>query len=95
MQIATTVSTNSDCKATLHSDRTSKFGHKYNSFQVATNEGTFSLGLTETTSGSAGAILVNLQEILEDINETASEIGLTTVEINGVWCPHNGFNFSL
>ena len=30
---------------TLHSDGTSKFGHKYTSFQVTTTEGSFSLGM--------------------------------------------------
>ena len=30
---------------TLHSDGTSKFGHKYTGFQVSTLEGSLSLGL--------------------------------------------------
>ena len=30
---------------TLHTDGTSKFGHKYTSFQVTTTEGSFSLGM--------------------------------------------------
>lgn len=36
--------------ATLHSDGTSKFGHKYMSYQVSTTEETLSIGLQVSTT---------------------------------------------
>ena len=34
---------------TLHTDGTSKFGHKYTSFQATTTEGSYSLGMQVCT----------------------------------------------
>jgi len=53
---------------TLHSDGTSKFGQHYEDFQVSTSLGSYSLGLTEILTGSAGVALQTLKRILEDIN---------------------------
>ena len=39
--------------ATLHSDGTPKFGHKYSSFQIATRDRVSSVGLMEMKCGTA------------------------------------------
>ena len=48
---------------TLHSDRTSKFGQYYYSFQVSTTQSTYSLGLAEMLSGTAPHVLSTFQQI--------------------------------
>ena len=57
---------------TLHSDGTSKCGHKYNSFQVATEYGTYTLGVREVASGTSQIQLETLEEILQEISEVST-----------------------
>ena len=60
--------------ATLHSDGTSKFGHKYSGYQVSTSTGdSYTLGLREMCNGSAKTTLDTLNEILADIEEVADK----------------------
>lgn len=59
--------------STLHSDGTSKFGHKYLGFQVSTSdEGSYTLGLSEVSNGCADTMLVTLNEILQQVEQTCS-----------------------
>ena len=63
----------------LHTDGTSKFGHKYASYQIATEQDTYTLGIRETASGSAQTTLDTLQEILDDLTcAAAAEKGAGT-----------------
>jgi len=55
---------------TLHSDGASKFGQHYQGFQVS---GSYSLGLSKISTGSADEALQTLKIILEDINLVASD----------------------
>ena len=52
---------------TLHSDGTTKFGHKYLGYQVSTVYDTYTLGMCEVASGSAQSMLDKVKEILDDI----------------------------
>ena len=52
---------------TLHSDGTSKYGQHFYSFQLSTPDTTYSLGLTEMSSGSATHVLSTFQQILYDL----------------------------
>ena len=56
----------------LHTDGTSKFGHKYAGYQIATEQDTYTLGIWETASGSAQTALDTLQEILDVLTSTAA-----------------------
>ena len=56
----------------LHTDGTSKFGHKYAGYQIATEQDTYTLGIRETASGSAQTTLDTLQEILDDLTCAAA-----------------------
>ena len=58
---------------TLHSDGTTKFGHKFSGYQMSTVENSYTLGLRETSSGSASTMLGTLQEIIADIEEVSTE----------------------
>ena len=60
---------------TLHSDGTTKFGHKFSGYQMSTVENSYTLGLRETStcSGSASTMLGTLQEIITDIEEVPTE----------------------
>ena len=60
---------------TLHSDGTTKFGHKYTGYQVATHAGVLTLGIQEVTSGSAEVALETLQEILDELSEAGLKSG--------------------
>ena len=53
---------------TLHSDGTTKFGHKYLAYQVSTEHETYTLGMWEVASGSAHS----MKEILDDLSVSAS-----------------------
>ena len=57
---------------TLHSDGTTKFGHKYLGYQVSTVHDTYTLGMREVASGSAQSMLDKVKEILDDLNASAS-----------------------
>ena len=57
---------------TLHSDGTTKFGHKYLGYQVSTVHDTYTLGMREVASGSAQSMLDKVKEILDDLSASAS-----------------------
>ena len=57
---------------TLHSDGTTKFGHKYLAYQVSTEHETYTLGMREVASGSAQSMLNKMKEILDDLSVSAS-----------------------
>ena len=57
---------------TLHSDGTTKFGHKYLAYQVSTEHETYTLGMREVASGSAQSMLEKMKEILDDLSVSAS-----------------------
>ena len=67
--------------STLHSDGTTKFGHKYLGFQVSTNEDSYTLGLMEVACGDADTMLTTMKEILHDIEQTASFDESSTTEV--------------
>ena len=71
MQLAEVLAESTD--NTLHSDGTTKFGHKFSGYQISTAENSYSLGLRETTSGSASTMLDTLQEIIADVEEVSNE----------------------
>ena len=56
---------------TLHSDRTTKFGQHYYSFQVSTPSSTYSLGLSEMLTGSTTQVLHTFRQILSDVELVA------------------------
>jgi len=56
----------------LHTDGTSKFGHKYAGYQISTEQATYTLGIRETESGSAQTTLNTLEEILDDLTSAAA-----------------------
>ena len=54
---------------TLHTDGTTKFGHKYG--QVSTETSCYTLGLADMQSGSAAQTLEVLKQVLSDIGKAA------------------------
>ena len=66
---------------TLHTDGTTKYGHKYAGYQVTTEERTYTLGLRETADGTAQTELDTLNEILEDLSLAASASGKVSTEV--------------
>ena len=56
---------------TLHSDGTSKFGEHYESYQISTEKGVYSLGLCEMLTGSAELTLHLLKQIMHDLDLVA------------------------
>ena len=71
MQLAEVLDESTD--NTLHSDGTTKFGHKFSGYQLSTTEDSYSLCLLKPTSGSASTMLDTLQEITADIEEVSTE----------------------
>ena len=57
---------------TLHSDGTTKFGHKYLGYQFSTVHDTYTLGMGEVALGSAQSMLDKVKEILDDLSASAS-----------------------
>ena len=53
---------------TIQSDGTTKFGEHYGTFDIATDETTYILGIRHVFSGSAQDTLDTLKEILEDLD---------------------------
>ena len=62
---------------TLHTDGTSKFGHKFLGYQVETETQSFTLGIREVVSGTAQATLDQFSMILHELSSitACSEIG--------------------
>ncbi len=81
VQLAEELSTIPINPHTLHSDGTTKFGHKYVGYQVSTeNNQSYSLGLRETVSGCSNIILDTLKEILADIEQCIDTATSTTTK---------------
>lgn len=64
---------------TLQTDGTSKYGDHFGTFDVATTEATYHLGLRHVFSGSAQTTLDTLIEILDDIDTVCSTLGSSKV----------------
>ena len=64
---------------TLQSDGTTKHGQHFATFDVATSDTTFALGLRHVFSGSAQSTLDTLLEILEDLDCVQKELGKASV----------------
>lgn len=60
---------------TLHTDGTTKFGHKYGSYQVSTETSCYTLGLADMQSGSAAQTLEVLKQVIDDIGKAAEQHG--------------------
>ena len=60
---------------TLQTDGTTKFGQHYSTFDIATEGGTYTLGLRHVFSGSAQDTLDTLKEILEDFDIVQDKLG--------------------
>ena len=69
--------------ATLHSVATTKFGDKYSSFQISTNESSYSLCLADMKSGSTQDAMELLQETLHTVEKTCNIIEGTTSSNTG------------
>ena len=70
---------------TLHSDGTSKYGQHFYSFQLSTQDTTYSLGLTEMLSGSATHVLSTFQQILYVIDlELTTQSGSSHVILSKI-----------
>ena len=64
---------------TLQTDGTTKYGEHFVTYDLATNEATYHLGLRQIFSGSAQNNLETLTEILDDLNVVSKELGGSTV----------------
>ena len=60
---------------TLHTDGTTKFGHKYGSYQVSTETSCYTLGLADMQSGTAVQTLEVLKQVVNDIGKAAEQHG--------------------
>ena len=59
--------------ACIHSDGTTKFGKHYSSYQISTEDSSYSIGLQEIACGSAANTLEALKCILQDIELVAGK----------------------
>ncbi len=64
---------------TLQTDGTTKHGHHFSTFDLATSEETYTLGLRHVFSGSAQTTLDTFREILDDLDVVRQEIGQSSV----------------
>ena len=64
---------------TLQTDGTTKYGDHFATYDIATNETIYHLGLRQIFSGSAQNTLETLTEILEDLNVVSKELGGNSV----------------
>lgn len=60
---------------TIQTDGTTKYGQHFATFDVATGDATYTLGLRHVFSGSAQNTLDTLKEILDDLDMVQREIG--------------------
>ena len=58
---------------TLHSDGTSRHGRKYGSFQIATSQRVYSLGMVDMERGTAVHTLEMLKAVLADVAKVFSD----------------------
>ena len=64
---------------TLQTDGTTKYGEHYNTYDVSTVGGSYTLGLRHVFSGSAQDTLSTFKEILEDLDTVQTELGASKV----------------
>ena len=64
---------------TIQTDGTTKFGQHFGTYDVATVDTTYVLGLRHVFSGSSQTTLDTLKEILEDLDVVQRELGSTAV----------------
>ena len=64
---------------TLQTDGTTKYGEHFTTYDIATNETIYHLGLRQIFSGSAQNTLDTLIEILDDLNVVSKELGGSNV----------------
>jgi E1A/CREB-binding protein len=59
---------------TLHTDGTTKYGEKFGTYDVTTDDKTYHLGLRHIFSGSAQTTLDTFHEILEDLDAVSEKV---------------------
>ena len=64
---------------TLQTDGTTKYGEHFTTYDIATNETIYHLGLRQIFSGSAQNTLDTLTEILDNLNVVRTELGGSNV----------------
>ena len=64
---------------TIQTDGTTKYGEHFATYDVATADGTYSLGLRHIFSGSAQDSLTTLKQIMEDLDIVQKELGTSAV----------------
>ena len=64
---------------TLQTDGTTKYGHHFGTYDIATTDTTYRLGLRHVFSGSAQNTLETFNEILDDLNVVRNKAGLSDV----------------
>ena len=64
---------------TLQTDGTTKYGEHFTTYDIATNETIYHLGLRQIFSGSAQNTLDTLTKILDDLNVVSKELGGSNV----------------
>ncbi|XP_065182489.1 uncharacterized protein LOC135813316 [Sycon ciliatum] len=60
---------------TLHTDGTSKFGQKYGTYQIATENQVFSVGMVDMKNGTSEHILDKFKEVLSDLQDSCKGVG--------------------
>ena len=60
---------------TLQTDGTTKYGQHFSTFDIATDDTVYHLGLCHISSGSAQSTLDVFTEILDDLNIVSKELG--------------------
>ena len=64
---------------TIQTDGTTKYGQHFDTYDVSTNDHTYTLGLRHIFSGSSQTTLDTLKEILDDLDTVHIELGRTEV----------------
>uniref|UniRef100_A0A1X7UCV0 Uncharacterized protein n=1 Tax=Amphimedon queenslandica TaxID=400682 RepID=A0A1X7UCV0_AMPQE len=82
MQLGETLTEEGRDNFTLQTDGTTKYGQHYATFDVATVDCTYTIGLRHVFSGSAQTTLDTLQEILEELDIVEEKLGRLSVKYN-------------
>ena len=64
---------------TLQTDSTTKYGHHFETYDIATGDTTYALGIRHVFSGSAQTTFETLVEILDDLDVVRKELGKSDV----------------
>jgi E1A/CREB-binding protein len=75
MQLGEKLTEEGNDNFTLQTDGTTKYWQHYSTFDIATEDGTYTLGLRHVFSGSAQDTLDTLKEILEDLDVVQEKVG--------------------